>query len=264
MMERIVDTHVHLTWPTYNGQVQEVVARANRSGVAAILDLGTDVSSSLRAAEHARQFESVWYGAGIHPNDVSKAATKDLDTISTLLDGDKCAALGEIGLDYYREHSAPELQEEWFRKQLKLAKAKGKPVVLHDRKASSDLLRVLDDENFNGVDGPGGVFHCFAGDKVMAREVIERGFYISFTGNITYKKSDRPEVSLLVPDDRLLLETDSPFLAPVPRRGRDNEPSYVTYIAAAHAAIRDMTLNDVARITTENAQRLFGFTFNQE
>ncbi len=257
-MERIVDTHVHLSWSTYRGQVGDVVRRAKATGVDAMIDLGTDLQTSRQAAQHAETYSNVWFGAGIHPNDAHSGSEITLAGVAELLDHPRCVVLGEIGLDFYREHADPQVQEEWFRRQLQLATEKNKPVVIHDRKASAKLLEVLDDEVYDGLTGPGGVFHCFAGDRNMAQEVVERGFYVSFAGNLTYPGSDRPEVAAAVPLERLLLETDSPFMAPTPRRGRDNEPSYITYVAAAHAAIRDMTLNDIARITTENADRLFG------
>ncbi len=253
----MIDTHAHLTWSTFDGQVADVVQRASEAGIRAILDLGTNVNTSRRCRTHAHTYDSVWFGAGIHPNDAGEANTGDLELISALAFDDRCVAIAEIGLDFYRDHTEPEIQEKWFRDLLDLAKEMDKPVVIHDRKASADIIRVLDDMNFNGNDGPGGVFHCFAGDVEMVDEVLKRGFHISFTGNITYKKSDRPEIAKLVPLDRLMLETDSPFLAPVPRRGRTNEPANIPYIAAMVAKVHGVDLETVVHETTKAAVSLF-------
>lgn len=257
-MPTLIDTHAHLTWDTVAPHVEQIVQRAREAGVLRIVDLGTDLDSSRRARDHAHTFSEVVFAAGVHPNDAGAARRNDLDEIEELLADPRCAALGEIGLDFYREHTEPIVQEEWFRGQLNLAKRTGKPVVIHDRQASDRLLEVLEEERYDGIDGPGGVFHCFAGGVAMAREVIARGFMISFTGNITFKNSDRPEVVAEVPLERMMLETDTPFMAPVPKRGRPNEPAYVPHIAAKVAEIKGVTLEEVAEVTTRNAVRFFG------
>ncbi len=254
----LVDTHLHLTWPTFAGREAEVVRKARQAGVIALIDLGTDLVSSRKAMSHAESFEGVWFAAGVHPNDAGSANSRDIKGIRSLLDHPKCVAVGEIGLDFFRDHTDPAVQERWLRDQLELAREVRKPVVLHDRQASKRLLEVLKDAGFDGISGPGGVFHCFAGDRAMVSEVIERGFHISFTGNITFKNTDRKEVVAAVPLDRLLLETDSPFMTPVPHRGHPNEPAYLPYVAAAVAATQDRSLGDVAGQTTANAFRLFG------
>ncbi|MCB2211980.1 TatD family hydrolase [bacterium] len=253
----MIDTHVHLTWRTFDGQVAEVVRRANEAGVRAIIDLGTDVKTSKQCREHAHQFDSVWFGAGIHPNDAGSARAGDLELVMALCTDDRCVAVAEIGLDFYRDHTDPKVQERWFAEQLQLAKDLDKPVVIHDREASARLLEVLDDVGYDGIDGPGGVFHCYAGDEAMTKQVLDRGFHISFTGNITYKKSDRPEIAKLVPLDRLMIETDSPFMAPVPRRGKTNEPGYVGYVAGALAKAHGVSLDKVIFETTKTAVKLF-------
>jgi TatD DNase family protein len=253
----MIDTHAHLTWSTFDGEVAAVVKRASEAGVRAILDLGTDVASSQRCRTHAHEFDNIWFGAGVHPNDAGSAKPGDLEFISALCLDDRCVAVGETGLDYYRDHTDPEIQEKWFRDQLDLAKELGMPVVIHDRKASEDIIRVLDDMKYDGITGPGGVFHCFAGDDNMVDEVLKRGFHISFTGNITYKKSDRPQIAKQVPLDRLMLETDSPFLAPVPRRGKTNEPANIPYIAAMVAKAHGVDLETVIHETTKTAVKLF-------
>ncbi|MFH0883090.1 MAG: TatD family hydrolase [bacterium] len=254
----LVDTHLHLTWHSFAGQEPDVVQRAKDAGVATLIDLGTDLTSSRMAMIHAETFEGLYFAAGIHPNDAGEAKPQDLEGIRDLLNHPKCVAVGEIGLDFYRDHTDPAVQERWLCSQLDLARELGKPVVLYDRRASRRLLEVLRDAGFDGKSGPGGVFHCFAGDRAMVDIVIERGFYISFTGNITFKNTDRREVVAAVPLDRLLIETDSPFMAPVPHRGHPNEPAYLPYVAAAVASIQGRRFEEVAGTTTENAVRLFG------
>ncbi|GBE29930.1 putative deoxyribonuclease YcfH [bacterium BMS3Bbin04] len=253
----MIDTHAHLTWPTFDNSVADVVQRAKEAGIRAIIDLGTDVKSSEHSRQHAHEFDTVWFGAGIHPNDASSAAPGDLAMIGALCMDDRCVAIGEIGLDFFRDHTEPAVQEKCFRDQLELAMEIEKPVVIHDRKASSEILRVLDEVGYDGINGPGGVFHCFAGDSKMVKEVLDRGFHISFTGNITYKKSDRPEVAKLVPLNRMMLETDSPFLAPVPKRGKTNEPTNIPYIAAAIAKAHGVDIDTVASETTKTAVKFF-------
>jgi len=260
----MIDSHAHLTWHTYRGRVDEVVLRAREAGIHGIIDLGTDVSSSKRAQEHANEYENIWFTAGVHPSDAGEAERNDLDKIEELIVDKKCVAIGEIGLDYYRDYTDPVVQEQWFRAQLRLALKKNMPVVIHDRKASKRILEVLSDEEFDGINGPGGVFHCFAGDIDMMHEVLNRGFYISFTGNITYKKSDRPPVVKEVPIEKMLLETDSPFLAPVPRRGRENEPAYIPYIAAEVAKIKNISFEEVAKLTMKNSIKLFKLEMKNE
>ncbi len=256
-MAVFTDTHAHLTWKTYDGRIGDVVARAKKAGLLMINDIGTDLESSRRACEHAKKFHEIYFSAGIHPSDAGAAKENDLAEIENLCLEEKCIAVGETGLDYYRDFTKPEVQQNYFREQLRLAKKINKPVIIHDRKASEDILKILDDEKFDGINGLGGVFHCFNSNVKIAREVLERGFYISFTGNITFKKSDRPEIAKIVPLDRLLLETDSPFMAPVPHRGHDNEPAYIPYVAATHATTRGISLEEVAEQTTRNALKLF-------
>jgi len=254
----LIDTHLHLSWPSLAEQRQEVVQRARGAGVVALVDIGTDLASSRTACKNAETWPEVWFAAGVHPNDIGESTFKDLTEIRKLLDHPRCVAVGEIGLDYYRDHTVPEIQKEWLRRQLALAREVNKPVILHDRESSEDLLRVLEEEGYDGLNGPGGVFHCFAGDLEMAREVLRRGFHISFTGNITFKKSDRPTIVAEVPLDRLMLETDAPFMAPVPHRGKPNEPAYLPYIAAMVAQIKSVGLEEVARRTSETARDFFG------
>ncbi len=257
MKSPLIDTHAHLTWESFDGMVEEVVDRARDEGLIAIIDLGTSLKNSLHAREHAYRFDDVWFTAGIHPNNCENLDKSILREIEELARDPKCVAIGEIGLDYYWDKATPAVQEEWLRDQLALAKSLDKPVVLHDREASEDLLKILAEEGYDGNNSSGGVFHCFAGDRAMATHVQDLGFHTSCTGNLTYKKSDRPYVSEVVSLDRLLIETDSPFMAPVPKRGKQNEPAFVRHVAEYHAYIREVKLAEIAMATTKNAISLF-------
>lgn len=264
-MATFIDTHLHLTWPSLRDDIPEVVRNAREAGVGAMIDLGTSLETSLLAQQHAHQYEGVYFAAGIHPNDAGEMEDGDLEKIAELVKDEKCVAVGEIGLDYYRDHATPEVQQKLFRAQLALAREVSKPVVIHDREASDDLLRVLADEGYDGHSTAGGVFHCFAGDVAMVEEVVKRGFHLSFTGNVTFKKTDRLEPLAAAPLNRLMIETDSPFMAPVPHRGKRNEPAFVPYVAATIARVKELSLEEVARATTANAIRFFNLTgFNFE
>jgi len=199
----------------------------------------------------------VYAGVGIHPTDAAKAEPDDVERVAELARHPKVVAIGEIGLDLYWETSTLEIQKTIFRKQLELAAEIDLPVVIHNRRAGKQILEVLD--SLGGLPLR-GVFHCFSESAAYARNVVERGFYVSFTGNLTYKKSRWPQVSLAVPLERLLLETDSPFMTPVPHRGKRNEPAFVRHIAEKHAELRGLSVEEVARVTTENTQTLFGCT----
>ena len=256
-MASFVDTHLHLTWPTFDGDIPGVIERARAAGIGAMIDLGTNLETSRQAQKHAHEYEGVFFAAGIHPNDAGEANMDELREIEELLHDDRCVAVGEIGLDFYRDYAAPELQEQFFRAQLALARKVGKPVVIHDRQSSDRILEVLADEGYDGHSTPGGVFHCFAGDVEMVEEVVRQGFYLSFTGNVTFKKTDRLDVLEAAPLDHLMIETDSPFMAPVPHRGKRNEPAFVPYVAATIARVKGISLEEAAQATTANAVRFF-------
>ncbi|KAA3619856.1 MAG: TatD family deoxyribonuclease [Calditrichaeota bacterium] len=256
MNHTLIDSHCHLQWNKFDLDRDEVIECAVESGVSAILTLATDLRTSYSVVELAEKYEIVFAAIGIHPTDAKNARPADLDEILKLTAHPKVVAIGETGMDFYWEKESTEAQEYYFREQLRLAAETDLPVVIHNREAGAATLKIL---NTLPVGTVRGVFHCFAEDAEFAKKVLNLGFYISFTGNITYKKSGLPEISQAVPLDRLLLETDSPFLAPVPKRGKRNEPAFVRFIAEKHAEIRGVDVSKIADVTTANANSLFRF-----
>lgn len=253
----LIDTHAHLDSRQYDQDRQEVIDRALEAGVSHMITIGCDLASSRAAVELARRHPAIYAAVGIHPHDAAELNDAALDTLETLArESAKVVAIGEIGLDYYRDRCPRDIQVEAFRRQLRLARKLGLPVIVHDREAHQDILRILQQERASET---GGVLHCFSGDKTMAGECIELGFFLSFPATITYPKNEAlREVVRAVPTERLLIETDCPYLAPQVRRGKRNEPALLHHTAEAVAEIKNLTLEDVSRITNLNVYKLFG------
>lgn len=251
----IVDTHAHLTLGELVEDRAAVLARARAAGVGAIITVGIDPEDSRAAVALAEAREDVWATVGVHPHDAEGLAAADLDDLADLARAPKVVAWGEIGLDFFRNRSPRETQVRWFREQAARARELDLPVVIHDREAHGETLEVL------RAAGPGlrGVVHCFSGDEAFAREVLALGFHLSVPGTVTYPKNDTlRRVVASVPLERLLLETDCPYLAPQPVRGRRNEPAHIVHTAEAVARVRGLEVADVARITTAASRELFG------
>lgn len=260
----LVDTHAHLDFRHFDKDRQAVLQRAREAGVGAIVTVGTDLDSSRQAVALAAQQEPVYAAVGMHPHDASKLDGQTLAELRFLAQEPKVLAVGEIGLDYYRNRSPRDAQRRAFRAQLAWAAKLGKPVIVHDRDAHDEIVEILTDwaAGLEGstLSGRLGVLHTFSGDLAMAEAIIELGFYISISGPVTYpSEGGLRDIVKSVPMERLLVETDCPFLVPVPhpRRAR-NEPAYVRLVAQQIAELKEMTLDDCARATTENARRLFG------
>lgn len=252
----LVDSHAHLDFKDFNKDREEVLVRAEKAGVKVIINAAYDLESSYKAVQLAEQHSFIYASAGIHPHDAGKATPDFSHRLEELSIHPKVVALGEMGLDYYRDRSPRQVQQEVFRKQLRVAIKVNLPVIIHDRDAHEDVLYILEEE---GLPAAGGVMHCFSGDYDLAQRVMEMGLDISVAGPVTYSKSAKlARVVSSVPLDRLLLETDAPFLSPVPLRGKRNEPSYVAYVADRVAALRGITGEKVGRSCLENARRLFG------
>ena len=256
-----VDSHAHIDGEEFDADRDEVVARARAAGVAAILNVGTGDphSGSLeRAVRVAEKYEGVYAAAGVHPHDARLFDEAVGGRLRELLAGSaRAVAWGEIGLDYHYDHSPREVQREVFGRQLRLAREMSLPVIIHSREADEDTVEILARE-WAGAER-GGVMHCFGGGRWMAERALELGFYISFAGNVTFKKAEPlREVARLVPPERLLVETDCPYLAPVPHRGRRNEPAHVADTARFVAELRGTTPEELGRVTSENFSRLFG------
>ncbi len=253
----LIDTHAHLDMVAKEqGELSQIVERAKKEGVIKIITVGIDIDTSKRALEISKTFDAVYAAVGIHPNDAKDFSKSALETLFELSKDEKVCAWGEIGLDYYRDKTPKKIQIEAFESQLDGALMSGLPVIIHAREALDDCISII--SNFVNKEPLRGVFHCFSGDKSHAKKVLDLGFYISFTGVVTFPKADGVRLTAsYVPLDRMLLETDCPFLSPVPFRGKRNEPSRVTYVAEAISKVKSVTIDEVSRCTSENAKALF-------
>jgi TatD DNase family protein len=256
-----VDSHCHIDGPDYDADREGVIARAREAGVTTMLNVGTgDPHSGVfaRAVKLAEQHLEVYCAIGVHPHDAKlfdEAAQQRL--INLAKQSSRVVAWGEIGLDYHYDHSPRDVQREVFRRQLGIARELNLPVVIHSRAADEDTIAILRDE-LTGY-GRAGVLHCFGGSLQMAQQAIELGFFISFAGNLTFKKADDLRaIARTLPLERLLVETDCPYLTPVPFRGKRNEPARVVETAKFLAELKDVNVEEVGRITSENFARLFG------
>jgi TatD DNase family protein len=233
---------------------EEVINRANKANIKYIINAGSDREGNLKGLKLSRRYPQIYSAAGIHPHDADTLDEDLFNELKTWIKKPKVVAVGEIGLDYHYFNSPKGVQIEVFRRQIKLAQAAELPVIVHSREAKNDTLRILREEIMNTT----GVLHCFSGDAHMAKKVMELGFYISLAGPITYKNANQlRDIVKAIPDEFLLIETDAPYLSPVPMRGKRNEPSLIKHTAQAIADIRGITLNDLGRITTLNAKKLF-------
>jgi TatD DNase family protein len=250
----LIDTHCHLFWKDFDHDLPEVIERARDAGIGPIIVPATDIETMSAAHEIAKRFRDVYSTAGVHPHDAGKLPEDAFARVETFAMEARVVAIGEIGLDYYYDFCPPDVQKEALHRQLEIALRRNLPVVIHNREADEDVLAICREHQDGRLRGQ---FHCFSSDAAYAGRVLELGFHISFTGNVTYKKSTLGEVVAMVPDDRLLLETDAPFMAPTPFRGKRNEPAYLATIAARIAELRGQTTEHVADATTRNAKRLF-------
>jgi len=251
----LIDSHAHIYYREYAGDFAEMLQRAADAGVAAMLVVGTDIESSRQSVELAEKHPQLYASVGIHPHDAGRVTDACYDIIRELAQtSPKVVAIGEIGLDFYRDRSPREDQERVFRAFLRMAQELDKPVIIHDRDAHQQVLDCLREEGSQR-----GVLHCFSGDTAMAAEAIAMGFYISIPGTISYPAYQAlRDVVRSTSIDRMLVETDCPYLSPVPHRGRRNEPAYVRLAAERMAEVKGLTLEDVARVTTKNVCDLFG------
>ena len=253
----LIDTHCHLTMPDFEADRSAVIQRAIDAGISHMITIGTDIEDSKRAIALAEGYEFIYAAVGIHPHDARDITDIEnvSDTIKILASKKKVVALGETGLDYHYMHSPAEIQQEHFRLEINLAKSLGLPVIVHSREAKEDTLRILKEEK---VEVTGGVLHCFSGDMDMAEKALNMGLYISFSGVITFKNAKKMhDIVKAIPLNRILIETDAPFLTPVPHRGKRNEPAYVKYMAEKIADIKGISLEELGNTITDNAARLF-------
>ena len=256
---RLFDTHAHLHFPDYADDLDAVLERAHAAGVCGMVTIGTDRETNQAVVALSRRLPDVWATVGIHPHDAGDAVEPDFAEMEKLARSEKkVVGLGEMGLDYFRNLSPPATQRQVFRRQIHMARDLGKPVVIHCRDAHDDTLAILADERAGEI---GGVMHCFSGDVEIARRCLDLGLFISLAGPVTYKNARAlPEVARFVPDDRLVVETDCPYLPPTPHRGKRNEPAYVALTAAFVAELRGVDPEALGATITANAATLFGIT----
>src|SRR5208283_392565 len=249
----MIDTHCHLEMDAFEGDRDDVIKRAREAGLEALLVIGSDFEGNKGAVALAEKHDDIFAVVGMHPHDAKDFTPAVFDQISIWSAHRKVVAIGEIALDYHYDYSPKGIQRAVFRQQLDFAKEAGLPAVIHSREAKEDTLGTLRDAGIQR-----GVMHCFSGDRDMAERALAMGLYISFAGPVTFKNASRlQEIAGIIPDERLLVETDAPYLSPVPLRGRRNEPAFVVQTARYLAELRGVSLEDIDRITTLNAKRLF-------
>ncbi|MFC4323948.1 TatD family hydrolase [Litchfieldia salsa] len=252
----LIDTHAHLNALQYKEDLDEVIERALAEGVSTIVVVGFDRETITRAMELVDQYDFIYATIGWHPVDAIDMKEEDLIWIETLSKHPKVVGIGEMGLDYYWDKSPKEIQKEVFRKQIALAKRVKLPIIIHNRDATADIVEILKEEHAEEV---GGIMHCFTGSYEIAKQCMDMNFYISFGGPVTFKNAKQPkEVAVQIPLDRLLIETDCPYLTPHPFRGKRNEPSYVKYVAEQIAELKEVEFEEIAQKTSDNAKRIFG------
>lgn len=257
-MVKIIDSHAHMDFPDFAGKEEEVISRAKEAGVFKIINVGVDLERSKKSIELAKKFKgTVFATVGLHPHEALEVKRNELREIRELAESPGVIAIGECGLDFYRVNSEDEKERQiqLFRSQIDLANELELPLVIHSREAEKETLEIL--REYKGK-AKGGVVHCFTGSLDFARELIGLGYYIGFTGIITFDKTGELEkVIKEVPLDKVLVETDAPFLAPIPYRGKTNEPAYVVEVASKIARLKGVEFNEVAKQTTANAENLF-------
>lgn len=251
-MNNIFDSHAHYTDKAFNEDRKSLLDSLKESGVCGVINCGADLESSAFSVELSKEYGFIYAACGVHPEEIDGLPENYIDTLSNMLQNEKCVAVGEIGLDYYWRKDNKELQKKIFEEQILLSKKLNLPIIVHDREAHEDTLEILKKHK------PKGVLHCFSGSVETAKEILKLGMYIGLGGALTFKNARKAvEVAEMLPLDRLLLETDCPYMAPVPMRGKRNNSSYISYISEKVAEIKGMDPQAVLDITTENAKTLF-------
>jgi TatD DNase family protein len=251
----LIDSHCHIDDARYDQDREAIIARARDAGVGSFVTIGCDLETSRAAVTLAQQHPYISATVGVHPHEVKRIEANWYDELRALSRATRVVAYGEIGLDYHYDHSPRDVQRHRFREQVQLARELKLPIVIHTREAQEDTIAILKEEKAGEL---GGVFHCFSGDAWLAKDALDLGFYLSFSGVITFQNATMlREIVKIVPLDRILVETDSPYLTPAPHRGKRNEPAYVRQVAEKIAEIQGLDLEQVEEATTQNAKRLF-------
>lgn len=254
----LIDSHCHLDrldLSPYDGKLDQALSYASEVGVGHMLCVSINMENFKAVHDTARNFDFVSASVGVHPNETD-GHDPDVDELVKLADDPQIVAIGETGLDYFRSEGDLTWQQDRFRRHIAASRETAKPLIIHMRDATDDTLRILKEEKADEV---GGVMHCFVEDWETAQKALDLNFYISFSGIVTFKNAaELQDVAKRIPEDKMLVETDSPYLAPVPYRGKSNQPAYVVQVAEKIAELRDMPVDDVAKVTTSNYQQLFG------
>jgi TatD DNase family protein len=249
------DTHAHLQNELLRGGLEQVLERAQAAAVTTIMCIGYDLDSSREAVQLAQRYPQIYAVVGVHPHDAKQLDQNTLDELIKLAREPKVVAIGEIGLDFYRDLSPRDVQRQAFVQQIKLAQELGKPIVIHDRDAHQEVLDTIRREK---AGSNGGILHCYSGHLPLAIDLMKEGFHISFAGPVSFKNGRKAqEVAVHIPLDRLLIETDCPYLTPEPLRGKPNEPAYVVHVAQAIAQLRRKPVEEIAYLTSRNANQVY-------
>ena len=253
----MIDSHAHLDYAQLSEDLEGVLARAAEAGVSHIITIGVKLTTADRPKALAESYDNIWCSVGIHPHEAgSEPDAANIDAILASADHPKCVAIGEAGLDYFYDYASPKQQEDSFRAQIAVARCLDLPIIVHARDADNDVAAILENEMEKGAFR--GVLHCFSSGAELAERAIDIGFYISFSGILTFNKAEELRaIATNIPEDRILVETDSPYLAPVPYRGRPNEPAYTAHTLKKLATIRGKRPVEMAHITRKNTLRLF-------
>ena len=253
----IIDSHAHLDYPQLAEDLPAVLERADKAGVSQVISIGVKLSTVDGPRKIAETHDNVWFSVGVHPHEAgNEPLACDRDAFIAAADHPRCVAIGEAGLDYFYDYAPRERQAASFRVQIGVARQLGLPIIVHARDADDDIAAIIEDEMAKGPFT--GVLHCFSSGAELARRAIDVGFYVSFSGILTFKKAEEiREVAAFAPEDRVLVETDAPFLAPVPHRGKTNEPAFTAHTLNTLAEVRGMPTDKMAAVTTENTLRLF-------
>ncbi len=256
MASKFIDSHAHLDDRRFDEDREQLIKSLYDKDVEIVLNPGADLQTSKKALSIAEKYSFIYAAVGCHPHDTKFMNDDTMNIFKEMAKNDKVIAIGEIGLDYYYDNSDRDTQKKWFREQIRLARDLNLPYIVHDRDAHEDILRIMKEEHY---DGARGILHCYSGSVELSKEFMKLGFYISLAGPVTFEKARVPKlVAKETPFDRLLIETDSPYLTPHPYRGKRNEPKYVRYVAEEIANIRNISVDEVAEKTKENFKRLFG------
>ena len=251
----LFDSHAHLDDERFDKDRDVVIKRAKQNNIQYILNPGADLNTSIRAVNLSEKYDMVYAAVGVHPHEVKDMDKDTIEVLRALTNKEKVVAIGEIGLDFYYDHSPRDVQRKWFREQLKLAKEVDLPIIIHARDAHGEVFDTLKEYD---VGNPGCVMHCYSGSVEMAREYVKMGVYISLAGPVTFKNARKSyEVAKEIPLEWLLVETDSPYLTPVPYRGKRNEPAYVRFVAQKVAEAKQMSIEEIAHRTALNTKKLF-------